>query len=175
MIRRLTLLAGLLLLWLAFTNATCDTNRRQQELTATYELARFQLMGCRDMGADQLDPDTLEKGLDLNEEIEKALAGKKWSKAGSAIAELEECVAQLLGEMKSWDPDGDGLSTYAEFMLYGTSWGNPDSDADGYFDGSEVLRYQTDPLDHCAVPIGAPLDTRIERQCPALMDLKGGY
>jgi len=32
-------------------------------------------------------------------------------------------------------------------MLYGTSWSDPDTDGDGYLDGTEVLVSETDPLD----------------------------
>ncbi|MFA7365036.1 MAG: thrombospondin type 3 repeat-containing protein, partial [Patescibacteria group bacterium] len=41
--------------------------------------------------------------------------------------------------LKSIDSDNDGLSDYDEVYIFGTDPLNPDSDEDGYFDGSEVL------------------------------------
>lgn len=43
------------------------------------------------------------------------------------------------------DADGDGLSDDLERQL-NTDSNNPDTDADGLFDGAEVNIYQTDPL-----------------------------
>lgn len=43
------------------------------------------------------------------------------------------------------DTDGDGLPTYLEELL-GTNPERPDTDGDGVFDGTEVLRTGTDPL-----------------------------
>ena len=170
--RRILILLGLALLWLVVANATCDTDRNQTDLPSSYQLARFQLNECQAMGADSLDPEGLAKAMRLSEEIEKMLESGNWSEASESIDQMEQTVTLLLGGLKNWDPDGDGLSNYAEFMLYGTSWSDIDSDGDGYFDGSEVLRYQTDPLDQCGVPIGVPVETVIQRRCPALERLK---
>ncbi|NIW97951.1 MAG: hypothetical protein GWN13_06855, partial [Phycisphaerae bacterium] len=66
------------------------------------------------------------------------IARGSWSQADKAIVQMQQNVAQMLERLKEWDPDQDGLSNYAELMLYGTSWSDSDSDGDGYFDGSEV-------------------------------------
>ncbi len=44
------------------------------------------------------------------------------------------------------DQDGDGLSDWDEFHIYGTSTISPDSDGDGISDDQEVLVYGSDPL-----------------------------
>jgi hypothetical protein len=44
------------------------------------------------------------------------------------------------------DADGDGLTCYSEYNVYGTDDYNPDSDWDGLTDGSEVFYYGTNPL-----------------------------
>jgi hypothetical protein len=124
------------------------------------------------MGADSLDPVSLKEAMRLSEEIGEMLDKENWTQASVAIAQLEQTVGLLLDQMKSWDPDEDGLSNYAEYIMYGTSWAEGDTDGDGYFDGSEILRYQTDPLDHCGVPIGLPLETAVQRYCPALEKLR---
>ena len=95
-----------------------------------------------------------------------------WTQANKAISQLDQTLGTLLDELKSWDPDEDGLSNYAEYMLYGTSWAEADTDGDGYLDGSEVLRFETDPLDECSVPIGVPAETAVQRKCPALEKLR---
>jgi hypothetical protein len=124
------------------------------------------------MGADSLDPVSLKEAMRLSEEIGEMLDKENWTQASVAIAQLEQTVGLLLDQMKSWDPDEDGLSNYAEYIMYGTSWAEGDTDGDGYFDGSEILLYQTDPLDHCGVPIGLPLETAVQRYCPALEKLR---
>lgn len=159
---------GLALLWLVVANATCSTGRDQANLLSSYQLARFRLDECQEMGAMSLDPESATAALRLNEEVEQMLESGNWSEASEAINRMEEIVTLLSDELKNWDPDGDDLSNYAEFMLYGTSWSDADSDGDGYFDGNEVLLYQTDPLDYCAVPIGEPIETIIRRNCPLL-------
>lgn len=163
---------GLALLWLVVANATCSTDRGQANLLSSYQLARFRLDECQAMGAVSLDPESVTTAMRLNEEVEKMLESGNWSEAGESIDQMEQIVTLLLDELKNWDPDGDDLSNYAEFMLYGTSWSDADSDGDGYFDGSEVLLYQTDPLDYCAVPIGEPIETMIQRGCPLLERLR---
>lgn len=165
--QRILMLVGLPLLWLVVANATCDSKRGQEDLVSSYQIVRFHLSECRDMGADSLDPVGLEEAMRLSAEIAGMLDKESWTQAGEAIAQLEHTVAVLLDQMKNWDPDEDGLSNYAEYMLYGTSWAEVDTDGDGYFDGSEILRYETDPLDHCGVPIGVPLETVVQRDCPA--------
>jgi hypothetical protein len=170
--QRILTSVGLALLCLAVANATCDTDRNRADLLSSYQLARFHLNECQAMGADSLNPEGAANAMRLSEEIEKMLESGNWSEASETIDQMEKTVTLLLGGLKNWDPDGDGLSTYAEFMLYGTSWSDIDSDGDGYFDGSEVLRYQTDPLDHCGVPIGVPTETMIQRGCPALERLR---
>ena len=42
--------------------------------------------------------------------------------------------------------DGDGLTNYEEYAIYGTDPGNPDSDFDGLTDGNEVFAHRTNPL-----------------------------
>ncbi len=170
--RRILKLAGLMFLWLLVANATCDRRSGRDDLINSYQLARFHLTECQDMGAGSLDPVGLEKAMGLSEEIEAILDRESWSEASEAIALLEHTVTQLLDQMKDWDSDYDGLSNYAEFMLYGTSWDNEDTDGDGYFDGSEILRYETDPLDHCGVPLGVPLETEVQKDCPVLERLR---
>ena len=166
------MLLGLALLWLAVANGTCDGKRRQQELINSYQLARFELAECEDMGSDQLDPDSLEKAARLSEEVDEMLTRQKWSRASETMPRLQQVVALLVDQLKVWDPDGDGLSNYAEFMLYGTSWTDSDSDGDGFLDGSEILRYGTDPLDYCAVPLDVVSETTAQLSCPALKELK---
>ena len=173
MIRQKTLiLLGLPLLWLVLANATCHNRRGQEDLVNSYEVVRFHLSECRNMGADSLDPVGLEEAMRLSEEVGGMLDKGNWTRASEAIAQLEQTVGFLLEQMKSWDPDEDGLSNYAEYMLYGTSWAEGDTDGDGYFDGSEILHFETDPLDHCGVPIGFPLETTVQRDCPALETLR---
>ena len=173
MIRKRTLiLLGLPLLWLVLSNATCHNRRGQEDLVNSYEVVRFHLSECRNMGADSLDPVGLEEAMRLSEEVGGMLDKGNWTRASEAIAQLEQTVGFLLEQMKSWDPDEDGLSNYAEYMLYGTSWAEGDTDGDGYFDGSEILHFETDPLDHCGVPIGFPLETTVQRDCPPLEKLK---
>ncbi len=41
--------------------------------------------------------------------------------------------------------DGDGLTNYEEYALYGTDVQNPDTDFDGITDGNEVYAYGTFP------------------------------
>lgn len=173
MIRQKTLiLLGLPLLWLVLANATCHNRRGQEDLVNSYEVVRFHLSECRNMGADSFDPVGLEEAMRLSEEVGGMLDKGNWTRASEAIAQLEQTVGFLLEQMKSWDPDEDGLSNYAEYMLYGTSWAEGDTDGDGYFDGSEILHFETDPLDHCGVPIGFPLETTVQRDCPPLEKLK---
>ena len=166
--QRILRLAGLALLWLVVANATCDSKRGQGDLVNSYQVVRFHLSECQDMGAGSLDPVGLEEATRLSDEIEGMLDKESWTQVAEAIAQLERNVGMILDQMKNWDPDEDGLSNYAEYMLYGTSWEEGDTDGDGYFDGSEILRYQTDPLDHCGVPLGIPLETGVQRDCPAL-------
>ena len=170
--QRMLRLVGLALLWLVVANATCDTDRNRADRLSSYQLAQFHLNECQAMGAESLNPETVANAMRLNAEIEQMLESGNWSEANESIDQKEQMVTLLLDELKNWDPDGDGLSNYAEFMLYGTSWSEVDSDGDGYIDGSEVLLYQTDPLDHCAVPIGEPIETMIQRGCPPLERLR---
>jgi len=170
--QRALMLLGLPLLWLVLANATCESRRGQEDLVNSYEVVRFHLSECRDMGAESLDPVSLEQGMRLSEEIGAMLDKGNWNQASETIAQLEQTVELLLDQLKSWDPDQDGLSNYAEYMLYGTSWAESDTDGDGYFDGSEILHFETDPLDHCGVPIGLPLETAVQRYCPALEKMR---
>ena len=166
------MITGFLVLWLVVANAACVTTKRQDELIDKLWLAKFYLTECLDMGAGHFDAESLERATRLSDEIEEMVARENWSQARKTIEILQETVAQLQEQMKSWDPDADGLSNYAEFMLYGTSWSNPDSDGDGYLDGSEVFRYETDPLDHCGIPLDEPLETPVQQSCPALEGLR---
>jgi hypothetical protein len=43
------------------------------------------------------------------------------------------------------DDDGDGLTNYEEYSVYGTDLANGDTDADGLSDGGEVYLYRTAP------------------------------
>jgi hypothetical protein len=166
--KRILLLGSVALLWLVFANSTCDTQRGHGEVTKSYQLARFQLTECQDMGAGRLEPVRIAEAVRLSEEIEEMLARENWSRASKTIPHLQESVNLLLDRLKDWDPDGDGLSNYAEFMLHGTSWTDSDSDGDGYLDGSEILRFQTDPLDYCGVPTGVAPERPVQQPCPAL-------
>ena len=170
--QRVLKLVGLALLWFMISNATCSTDRNRADLLSSYQLARFHLNECQAMGAESLDSEGVANAMRLDAEIEKMLESGNWSEARESIDQMEQIVTLLMDGLKNWDPDGDNLSNYAEFMLYGTSWSNVDSDGDGYYDGSEVLFYQTDPLDHCAVPIGEPIETMIQQDCPLLERLK---
>ena len=173
MIRQKTLiLLRLPLLLLVLANATCHNRKGHEDLANSYKVVRFRLSECRNMGADSFDPVGLEEAMRLSEEVGGMLDKGNWAEASEAIAQLEQTVGFLLEQMKSWDPDEDGLSNYAEYMLYGTSWTEGDTDGDGYFDGSEILHFETDPLDHCGVPIGFPLETSVQRDCPALEQLR---
>ena len=170
--QRKLILLGLPLLWLVLANATCHNRGGHEDLLNSYELLLFQLSECRDMGADTLDPQGLEQAVRLGEEVSGMLDKGDWTQANKAISQLDQTLGSLLVELKSWDPDEDGLSNYAEYMLYGTSWAEADTDGDGYLDGSEVLRFETDPLDECSVPIGVPAETAVQRKCPALEKLR---
>ena len=170
--QRKLILLGLPLLWLVLANATCNNRLGHEDLLDSYEMLLFQLSECRDMGADSLDPLGLEKAVRLSEEVSGMLDEGNWTQANKAIAKLDQTLGSLLDELKSWDPDEDGLSNYAEYILYGTSWAEADTDGDGYLDGSEVLHFETDPLDECSVPIGVPAETEVQRKCPALEKLR---
>jgi hypothetical protein len=170
--QRILIVTVLALLWLAVADATCERRNGQDNLVNSYNLARFRLDECQDMGAGSLDPVVLQRAMLLCEEIEAHLKRGNWAQAKESLAQLEDSVAQLRDQMKDWDPDNDGLSNYAEFILYGTSWSDEDTDGDGYFDGSEIMRFQTDPLDRCGVPVGVPLETEVRRDCPALEKLR---
>lgn len=122
------------------------------------------------MGADELEREQMEFANRLSAETEAMVAAERWRAAKGSLTHLEETLARLLDRLKTWDPDGDGLSTYAEFVLYGTSWSDPDTDGDGYLDGTEVLVYETDPLDPCAVPLGCQPEKARARPCPLLKD-----
>jgi len=168
--QRVVLAATCILVLLVGT--TCTLPQRQKALVDSYRLARFRLEQCRRMGASELDPERMELATRLSTETEAMVAAERWFLAGRHLTSLEDILAVLMARLKEWDPDGDGLSTYAEFMLYGTSWSNPDTDGDGYLDGSEVLVYGTDPLDPCAVPIGAQPERASTQPCPALDGLQ---
>ncbi|MGD8692552.1 MAG: hypothetical protein PVI74_01810, partial [Syntrophobacterales bacterium] len=121
-------LVGLALLWLVVANATCDTERNQADLLSSYQLARFHLNECQAMGAESLNPENVANAMRLDGKIAKMLENGNWSEASESIGQMEQIVTLLLDELKNWDPDGDELSNYAEFMLYGTSWSEVDSD-----------------------------------------------
>jgi hypothetical protein len=162
------LLLILAVLSLAVTNTSCTLPETQKTVTNSYRLARYHLEQCRKMGAGELDPEQMERANRLSAEAEAMVAAERWGAAKGSLSHLEETLAPLLERLKAWDPDGDGLSTYAEFMLYGTSWSDPDTDGDGYLDGTEVLVYETDPLDPCAVPVGIEPERARTQPCPAL-------
>jgi hypothetical protein len=167
MAQRLLIPVGAFFLCLLMADA-CVPRSTQQQLMQSYKLARFHLEECRKMGAADLDPESMEKASRLTAEIGRLLAAERWSGVAGAIDKLEKTVSKLTQMMKSWDADGDGLSNYAEFMLYGTDWNNADSDGDGYKDNTEILLYETDPLDPCAIPIGVPPEVPVAQRCPAL-------
>ncbi|HAS00098.1 MAG: Ferric reductase domain protein transmembrane component domain protein [Candidatus Moranbacteria bacterium GW2011_GWC2_37_73] len=56
------------------------------------------------------------------------------------------------------DLDLDGLTDQAEDQIYKTDPKNPDSDNDGYYDGTEILA-KSDPLDAISIP-GKPAVTQ---------------
>ncbi len=170
--KQILMLLSLATLWLAVANSTCDTRERQEEVINSYELARFQLRESRYMGADHLDPGRFEEAVQLSEDLDGMLTKGKWLQASKTIPHLQQTLDMLVERLKEWDPDADGLSNYAEFMLHGTSWSDSDSDGDGYFDGSEVFRYRTDPLDHCGMPIGVAPETSTRQPCPAVEKLR---
>jgi Bacterial TSP3 repeat len=153
---------------LALTTTTCTLPETRKTITNSYRLARFRLEQCHRMGADEIERERMELADRLSAETEAMVAAERWRAAQGSLTHLEETLARLLERSKTWDPDGDGLSTYAEFVLYGTSWSDPDTDGDGYLDGTEVLVYETDPLDPCAVPIGVQPEKARTRPCPCL-------
>jgi len=158
----------LAVLLLAGTATSCTLPETRKSITKSYRLARFRLEQCHRMGADELDHEQLEFADRLSEETAAMVAAERWRAANGPLTRLEETLARLVERLKAWDPDGDELSTYAEFMLYGTSWSDPDTDGDGYFDGTEVLVYGTDPLDPCAFPVGVQPEKPRTRPCPSL-------
>ena len=170
--KRAVMLLILTLLWFLVANATCYSNRQQEELIRSYQLAQFNLTECEDMGAGQLESEILGGAMRLSEEIEEMIARESWSQASRTIKDLNHTVALLQDRMKDRDPDGDGLSNYAEFMMYGTSWTESDSDGDGFLDGSEILKYQTDPLDYCGVPKDIPPETAVQQPCEPPEELR---
>lgn len=153
---------------LALAMMACTLPETRKTITNSYRLARFRLEQCHRMGATELDHEQLEFADRLSEETEVMVAAERWRAAKEPLTRLEETLARLLDRLKAWDPDGDALSTYAEFTLYGTSWSDPDTDGDGYFDGTEVLVYETDPLDPCAFPVGVQPEKLRTRPCPSL-------
>jgi hypothetical protein len=166
----LVLAAACVLVMLAGT--ACTLAQRRKELVDSYRLAQYRLEQCLKMGAAKLDPGRVESATSLSIETEALLTAGHWYSAERDLTSLEDVLAVLIVRLKEWDPDGDGLSTYAEFMLYGTSWSDPDTDGDGYLDGSEVLVYQTDPLDPCSVPMGIQPERARTKACPALDGLE---
>ena len=172
--QRLPLLYFEVILWLVLTSASCHSGKGRQELLDSYRLMQFRLAECQDMGAVQLAPESLERAMRLSKGIKEKLAAERWSEVRNEIVRLQEIIALIRDQMQTWDPDKDGLSNYAEFMLYGTAWDNRDSDGDGFLDSSEILQYQTDPLDQCSIPLTAPLEAPLRRGCPALEKLRSG-
>ena len=165
-LRLLRLVVAVVSLVIAMT--TCTLPETRKTITNSYRLARYRLEQCHRMGADELDREQTELADRLNAETEGMVATERWSAAKETLSHLEETLTGLLDRLKTWDPDGDGLSTYAEFMLYGTSWSDSDTDGDGYLDGTEVLGYETDPLDPCAFPVGVQPEKARTRPCPSL-------
>ena len=64
--QRKLILLGLALLWLVLANATCHNRRGHEDLLNSYEVVRFQLSECGNMGADSLDPVGLEEAMGLS-------------------------------------------------------------------------------------------------------------
>ncbi|MBP1725101.1 MAG: outer membrane protein OmpA [Deltaproteobacteria bacterium] len=153
---------------LALAMMACTLPETRKTITNSYRLARFRLEQCHRMGAKELEREQMELADRLSTETEALVAAERWRAGQGSLTHLEETLTRLLERLKTWDPDGDGLSTYAEFVLYGTSWSDPDTDGDGYLDGTEVLVYETDPLDPCAVPIGVEPGKARTRLCPCL-------
>ncbi|MBW1979936.1 MAG: hypothetical protein JRJ12_01835 [Deltaproteobacteria bacterium] len=135
---------------------------------ASYRLARYQFGECRKMGAASLDPEAVAEISRLLATIQVQVDQENWRAMRKNIPHLAALIDDLNKRMKVWDADGDGLSNYAEYMLYGTSWKNVDSDGDGFLDRTEIFVYETDPLDYCALPLQASPEVTVRKKCQAL-------
>lgn len=77
--------------------------------------------------------------------------------AAGAIVNAQSNVSSRVakvdyGNQEPIDSDLDGLTDQAEVQIYKTDPNNPDTDGDGYYDGTEVLA-GSNPLDSSSTPV----------------------
>ena len=84
----------------------------------------------------------------------------------SLLMDSDKAITAVFGPDER-DPDGDGLTSYEEIVLYGTNPNIADTDGDGFLDGYEVLTGHSplDPLN--SPPLVAEARTAIEFTFPS--------
>jgi hypothetical protein len=78
----------------------------------------------------------------------------------------EKVIRDRIGDEVFNDSDGDGVSNYDEVNLYDTDPFNPDTDGDGFLDGSEIVNgfNPKDPRAEAIVGYESPQQTGITRE-----------